>query len=160
MSSGRDWDRLLEELRADFDAGFAELRASASTGGSDAVVVITGEHAFALRLAQLGGIARADHIVPVPGIPPPGLGLAASGDRLVPVFDLAAALGCGSGGERLSWMLLADHLGERWGFACGRLVGLAAVGDATHIRTGGHRAEVVDLAACRSRLEPATTEDL
>jgi purine-binding chemotaxis protein CheW len=99
----------LNALRAAFDAQFAEAPAAEAEPGEALVGIrVGGEHA-AFRLSDLAGLQPTPRLMWVPGGPPAWRGLAGIRGKLVPVYDLAALLGLGSGAEAASWLALGRH---------------------------------------------------
>ncbi|MNS21499.1 CheW-like domain protein [compost metagenome] len=102
MSAG---DRL-NELRAAFDAQFADAPAAEAEPGEALVGIrVGGEHA-AFRLSELAGLQPTPRLMWVPGGPPAWRGLAGIRGKLVPVYDLAALIGLEPASEAASWLAL------------------------------------------------------
>jgi chemotaxis signal transduction protein len=96
--SGTSGARLrVEEMREEFDRGFAEPPPAPAGRTEEFLEVEVGRDPYALRLAELSGVQRAPRLTALPGAPPEVLGLAAVRGLVVPVFDLAALLGYGRG---------------------------------------------------------------
>ena len=87
----------VEELRAAFDAVFAEPPPAPAGQTDDFLTVEVGTDSYALRLTEMDGVHRAPQLTPLPGAPALLLGIAAVRGRVVPVFDLASLLGYGRG---------------------------------------------------------------
>jgi chemotaxis signal transduction protein len=87
----------VEELRAAFDAVFAEPPPAFAGQTDDFLTVEVGTDSYALRLAEMDGVHRAPRLTPLPGTPGLLLGVATVRGRVVPVFDLASLLGYGRG---------------------------------------------------------------
>lgn len=107
-----------DELRQMFDRLFIAPTRAAAPGCECFIGIRAGGDRLVLRLSELAGIEKRGRVVPLPGGDPALLGLAGIRRRLVPVYDLAALLGC-EGGAGSDW---------RWVGLCrsgGLLVGLA-----------------------------------
>ncbi|MEO8796627.1 MAG: chemotaxis protein CheW [Polyangiaceae bacterium] len=95
MSAARETRlRSAEELKAEFDAGFA-LAADAGRNAvtEDFLAIRIGEDAFALRLSEIAGLYVDRKIVPLLCERRALLGLATFRNVLAPVYDLRVLLG-------------------------------------------------------------------
>ena len=81
------------ELRDDFDRGFAAALRPAETGHSDVLCVRIGGEPFAIRLADIASLHARLRIVALPTGARELIGAAAIRAAIVPIYDLAAALG-------------------------------------------------------------------
>jgi purine-binding chemotaxis protein CheW len=82
-----------EELRAHFDAAFAEPPPEAAPAQVDLLAIRCGEHGFALRLAEVISVHTERKVVATPSPSPQLLGLAGVRGLVFPVYDLGALLG-------------------------------------------------------------------
>lgn len=135
-------------LREAFDHSFTLARAGAAEAAEALLAIRVRREPFALRVAELDGIAAARAIVPVKSARAGLLGIAGIRGELVPVFDLAALLGYPGEGERPGWIALAGRE-ERFGLAFAELEGHLTVPRAelaAPATPGGHRGPVLHLA--------------
>lgn len=153
----------VDELRRLFDESFAaEPRPISHARNGGGIIVRRGRHIYALDLGQLSGIEWSKGITPIPGRPRSALGLAVGRDRLIPVFDLPALLG--DAGDPLDvpgLLLLHDHQGATWAFACDAVVGrvdLPSNRGGEHVPFGERMTKLIDLGECRDRLAPHHSE--
>jgi chemotaxis signal transduction protein len=94
-------------LRETFDRAFARAPASDDDEKEDFLLVRTGGAPYALRMAEITGVAARRTIVPVPGRRAELLGLAGIRGSLVCVYSLCRLLGQGSATEDATWLALA-----------------------------------------------------
>jgi chemotaxis signal transduction protein len=102
------------ELRDDFDRGFAAALRPAETGHGDALCVRISGEPFAIRLADIASLHAGLRVVALPTGARELMGAAAIRASIVPVYDLAAALGMPRITEAL-WIVV--HCGGAAGFA-------------------------------------------
>lgn len=96
----------VEDLRDDFDRGFAEEVATVRAAAVDVLVVELGGALHAIRVSDIAAIAAGVTISYLPSAAPAVLGLAGIRGAVVPVFDLAALIGAGSiTPEAARWIL-------------------------------------------------------
>ena len=98
----------LAELRRAFDGSFAHPPAAAADGErvEHLLAVRAGDHAYAVRLAQVRSLHAVRRIVAAPGREPAFLGLTGLRGAVVPVYGLAAWLGH-EAGRAPAWFVLA-----------------------------------------------------
>ena len=107
IPDGRGPGGSAEDLRRRFDATFASPP-PAPAGELVALLAIkVGGDPYALRILEIGGLSEARKIVRVPGARGGVLGLAAHRGVVVPVFDLAAAIGYERSGGAPRWLVLS-----------------------------------------------------
>jgi purine-binding chemotaxis protein CheW len=80
-------------LRRAFDQSFSAPPAAVAAAREDLLAIRAGGEAYALRLAELAGVAAGRRITPLPTAVAGLRGLVGLRGRLVPVWDLAALLG-------------------------------------------------------------------
>jgi chemotaxis signal transduction protein len=101
------------ELRNEFDLSFALPREEEKEELERFVGVQASGQAYAFRVREIGGLAPARDVVPLPAgaAAPPGLlGLAGVQSALVPVFSLATLLGhAGPAEPRPQWFILCGR---------------------------------------------------
>jgi chemotaxis signal transduction protein len=102
------------ELRDDFDRGFAAALRSAETGHSDALCVRIGGEPFAIRLADIASLHTRLRVIALPTGARELIGAAAIRASILPVYDLAVALGLPRITEA-PWIIV--HCGGAAGFA-------------------------------------------
>ena len=102
-------DPRVATLRHDFDAAFARPPAERAEESEDLLAVRIAGDAFAVRLRDIDGVVANRRVVPFPGGHSDCLGVAGIRGLTVPVFDLAALLGYGAGGEAPQWMVLSGR---------------------------------------------------
>jgi chemotaxis signal transduction protein len=83
----------IETLREEFDAAFALPSRESSQGLQAFLTIRVGARPYALPLSELGWIAPAQRVTPLPSSDPALLGLSFVHGAAVPVFDLAVVLG-------------------------------------------------------------------
>ncbi len=105
-NSSNDLAQRLAELRTAFDQTFTLPAIQPGEDSLDFALIAAGEHCFALRMSELAGVAVNRKIVPVPGNLRGLLGLSTVEGQLVPVFDLAAALGLPTTRTNPRWLAL------------------------------------------------------
>lgn len=108
-----------ERLKGEFDRAFAELPAQAESGQEALLALNAGGDPYALSVSEIRALARDRPIAPVPGSAQGGfLGLAGLRGALMPVWDLAQALGYARPGKAAwlavsaaepSWALAFEH---------------------------------------------------
>ncbi|MBI3529213.1 MAG: chemotaxis protein CheW [Betaproteobacteria bacterium] len=80
-------------LRREFDSSFAQPPATDIALRENFLAVRIGGDAYAIRVAEIGGLYADRHVVPLPTPMPELLGLAGFRGQIAPVYDLAALLG-------------------------------------------------------------------
>ncbi len=110
---------LAERLKREFDDAFAAPRIASNGAGEMVVGIRVAGHAYALRMSQIGGLARDRRIVAIPSPVPELIGLAGVRGELVPTYSLAAWLGHGRE-PTTRWLALCGA-GERAGLAFGEI---------------------------------------
>jgi purine-binding chemotaxis protein CheW len=115
------------ELREAFDRAFADPPPAPGAGSEAMLAVRVGGQPYAIRLAEIGGLATDRPIVPVPSAIPELRGVAGIKGALVPVYSLAACLGCEQAEPR--WLVLCRGE-EPLAFALGELEGTLQVASA------------------------------
>jgi len=98
--------RTLEELRREFDRGFALAPQGAREVGERFIALRVGGEPCAIRLAEIAGLHAAGRVLPLPSGLASLLGAAGLRGRIVAVHDLAVLLGHGAGGKP-RWLALA-----------------------------------------------------
>lgn len=98
----------VEELRRAFDQRFAVPHHPRKGAQEDLLFVRLGGRRYAIRVRELRGLHHGRNTRPLPSMQAPMLGIAGIRGQLVPVYDLAALLGCDS-----------DRGGRRWLAICG-----------------------------------------
>jgi len=94
------------EMRRLFDASFACSRPPHLTAPERMLAISVGGEAFAVRVTETSGLAALEgEILPVPSDAPELLGLIGRRGAVVPVFSLAALLGCPSHDRDPKWLL-------------------------------------------------------
>jgi len=83
----------VEELRRAFDRAFAEAPDARNEPTEDLLAIRVAGKAYAVRMAEISGLAVDRRIVPVPGSLPELVGLVGVSGRIRPVYDLGALLG-------------------------------------------------------------------
>ena len=81
-----------EEMRADFDRGFAAARRVDIAAKHDLIAIRVGTEPFAIRLTEVSGLFADRKITRVPGSHNALLGIAGFRGALVPVYGLRALL--------------------------------------------------------------------
>jgi purine-binding chemotaxis protein CheW len=154
-----------DELRDDFDRGFAAALRPAETGHSDALCVRIGGEPFAIRLADVASLHARLRVVALPTGARELMGAAAIRASIVPVYDLAVALGMPRINEA-PWIVL--HRGGAAGFAFEVYEGHARVperstgGAAGHIvgqlTVDGQPRSVIDLSSVLAAIEKRSNQ--
>lgn len=96
----------LLRMRQDFDRAFALPVAAGSPDTEDFLALRAAGGGFVLRAREINGLAAERPITPMPGAPAAFLGLAGLRSGLVPVWDLAALLGCHGPRTENRWLVL------------------------------------------------------
>lgn len=150
------------ELRADFDRGFAAAPRPPEPGHSDVLCVRIGGEPCALRLGDIASLHAGLRIIAMPTRAPELIGAAAIRATIVPIYDLAIALGMPSAAA-VPWVVV--HRGGAAGFAFERYEGHARVAErsisagvqrghlAGHLVVGGQARSVVDLGSVLTTIE-------
>ena len=102
------------ELREAFDRGFAEAISPQRFSHSDLLCIAVGGESYAIRIVDIASLHAGLRVVALPSRAPELLGVAAIRANVVPIYDLATALGL-SGGAPPRWMVL--HRAAQAGFA-------------------------------------------
>jgi chemotaxis signal transduction protein len=97
----------VETLRQDFDATFARPFGDAGADTDDLLAILVGQRRYALRVAELGGVAAGLRVTRVPAANPGLLGLVGLRGALFPVYDLARVLGEPPPVEPPRWLALS-----------------------------------------------------
>jgi len=125
-----------DELRQLFDRLFIATPHAAALRRECFIGIRAGGDRLALRLSELAGLEKRCRVVPLPGCDPALLGLAGIRRRLVPVYDLAALLGCeGTAGNDWRWVGLC--------WSAGLLLGLAFDMQEDFIQTASTDAQAI-----------------
>jgi|HubBroStandDraft_6_1064221.scaffolds.fasta_scaffold1433668_1 chemotaxis signal transduction protein len=95
-----------EEMRADFDRGFAAARRVDIAAKHDLIAIRVGTEPFAIRLTEVSGLFADRKITRVPGSHNALLGIAGFRGALVPVYGLRALLRQ-SGTQSARWLVIA-----------------------------------------------------
>ncbi|HVY18717.1 MAG TPA: chemotaxis protein CheW [Bauldia sp.] len=95
-----------DALRAEFDRAFAEAPTGAHAEQVDLLAVRLGGDPFAIRLSDTSGLYSDRRLTPVPSAHREFRGMAGVRGALVPVYDLAAAMGYPPG-NTLRWLVIA-----------------------------------------------------
>ena len=96
-----------EDLKRAFDLTFQRPQVERDQELVHLLIVGVGNARFALKVADLAGLARAQTVVPIPGADSRLLGIAGLKGRMVAVCSLAAMIGYAeSSGEQNRWMVL------------------------------------------------------
>jgi chemotaxis signal transduction protein len=162
--------RDVRDLARLFDEAFADPEPAGAGGRSTFICLEAGGSPYAVPLPDVAALAAAGRIVPVPSDAPALLGLGVVGDRVVPVFDLAALLGGQASLEPARWLLLpagADPIA----LAFSRLEGQsrlpeaevppppdAAPGAGRAVRIGERWRPILDLGRLRAAARPAVVD--
>jgi purine-binding chemotaxis protein CheW len=96
-----------EALRQEFDATFARAFGDAELECDDLLAVLVGRRRYALRVAELGGVAAGRRVTPVPSGDAALLGLVGVRGDVVPVYDLARLMGEAPAVEPPRWLALS-----------------------------------------------------
>ena len=96
-----------EELKRSFDLTFQQPLVECGQELVHLLIVRVGTARFALKVADLAGLARAQTVVPIPGSDSGLLGIAGLKGRMVAVHSLAAMIGSPElSTEQNRWMVL------------------------------------------------------
>jgi chemotaxis signal transduction protein len=114
------------ELRDAFDRGFAGAVVPPDTSRSDVLCIGVGGQPCAIRLGDIASLHAALQIVALPSPAPELLGVAAIRATVLPIYDLAAALGM-PGAAAVRW--IAVHRDGQAGFAFERYDGHTRIAD-------------------------------
>ena len=102
-----------EDLKRSFDQSFQQPLVERGQELVHLLIVRIGSSRFALKVADLAGLARAQTVVPIPGADSALLGLAGLKGRMVAVHSLAAMIGCQElSTEQNRWMVLCRRQKE------------------------------------------------
>ena len=94
-----------EELKHSFDLTFQQPLVERSQELVHLLIVRIGNARFALKVADLAGLARAQTVVPIPGADAGLLGIAGLKGRMIAVYSLAAMIGSSElSTEQNRWM--------------------------------------------------------
>lgn len=99
-------ERRVAQLRSAFDNAFAQPLAEPQQDGVELLIVSAGGQTYAIRTSELAGVEVDRKLVPLPATAPELLGLCAAQGELVPVFELAAALGAQAAKNSPRWIAL------------------------------------------------------
>ena len=80
-------------LRREFDRSFASAPVTEIARLENMLAVRVGGDAYAIRVAEIGGMYADRRVVPLPSVMPSLLGMTGFRGQLAPVYDLAALLG-------------------------------------------------------------------
>ena len=105
--SGRAIEDRAAALRRAFDESFAAAPPPAAPPTEDFLSVRVAGDPYALRLSDVARVSAAPKIVAVPSRRLAVLGVAAVRGALVPMYSLAALLGCDAGRASHRWVALA-----------------------------------------------------
>lgn len=100
-------ERRVAQLRSAFDNAFALPLAQPQPDGVELLIVSAGGQTYAMRTSELAGVEVDRKLVPLPAAAPELLGLCAAQGELVPVFELAAALGAPTAKTSPRWIALS-----------------------------------------------------
>lgn len=107
MSTLSPVSKRVSELRHAFDEARAiPFSERAEEQAENLLAIRISGDAYAIKVSEIAGLATGRKIVPVPGPIPELLGLAGFRGTLVPVYNLNALLGYGSGAEQPRWLAL------------------------------------------------------
>ncbi len=96
-----------EDLKRSFDLTFQEPLVERGQELAHLLIVRIGGARFALKVADLAGLVRAQTVVPIPASGSGLLGLAGLKGRMVAAYSLAAMIGCPElSTEQARWMVL------------------------------------------------------
>jgi purine-binding chemotaxis protein CheW len=147
-------------LRRAFDDSFAQPPQARGEPPERLLLVELDGEGYALRLADVAGLAASRPITPIPSRAPALLGLAGLRGNLVPVYALAPLLGRAAAPEGPRWLVTVRGE-EPLGLAFATFVGyaelpaadFAAVGhDDRHPDGAARRAHVRSLVRARGRI--------
>lgn len=93
MSAPREQPPSAAQLRQDFDDSFTRAPAGIRPPELDLLLLEAGGLHYAVRLSQVSAVHAEHHVVPVPSPDPLLRGLVGLRGSVLPVYDLAAALG-------------------------------------------------------------------
>jgi chemotaxis signal transduction protein len=110
------------DLARAFDGAFALPPRDAAPDWEDLLAVRVDDEPYALRVAELGGVATERRITAVPSSNPALLGLVGLRGIIVPVFDLARLLAGSSARTPPRWVARTRDV-EPLGFGFGSLEG-------------------------------------
>jgi chemotaxis signal transduction protein len=96
-----------EQLRREFDQGFASVPSETAKGLEDVLLVRVCGDGYALRTSELRGVLAVSKLTPLPASDPALLGLVSVRGLLVPVFGLPRLLGYEPTPEPVRWLSLA-----------------------------------------------------
>ena len=82
-----------EELRREFDRAFGEPVLRRDENLDELLAISAGGQAYAISLGEIQGLYRDKRITPLPGAPDGLLGVATFRGNVLPVYDLARAVG-------------------------------------------------------------------
>jgi len=151
-----------DELRDAFDGGFAAPPSAPDTGYGDVLCVRVGGEPYAIRLGDIASLHARLRIIGVPTAAPELIGVAAIRSAVVPIYDLAIALGM-PGAAATPW--IAVHRDGTAGFAFEGFEGHARIPERSvsagaqrghlvgQVAVGGQPRSIVDLASVLSALE-------
>ncbi|HEY5208797.1 MAG TPA: chemotaxis protein CheW [Stellaceae bacterium] len=97
----------LAALRSEFDRGFAAAPSGAVAAGEGMLAIGVGGERFLVRLAEIAGLYVDRRIVPVPAANTALLGITGLRGVILPVFGLAALLGCPPADTGPRWLAVA-----------------------------------------------------
>lgn len=80
-------------LRQEFDLSFAQAPRVATGSLENLLAIRVGGDAYAIRIAEIGGLYADRRIMPLPTLVPELLGVAGFRGQIAPVYDLGALLG-------------------------------------------------------------------
>jgi chemotaxis signal transduction protein len=108
MSASFAFEQRAEALRLEFDRAFAAKPATREDAVDDLLLIRISSVSFALRVSEIGGVAKDRVVVPVPSGRPELLGLAGIRGTVICVYDMAALLGLAKGGAAPPWLALGN----------------------------------------------------
>lgn len=96
----------VEALREAFDRSYAQPPVLEAVRTEDLLAIRVAGNPYALRVAEIAGLFADRAVVPVPSAAPELLGVSGLRGAIVPVYDLAALLGCPARAAP-RWLVLA-----------------------------------------------------
>jgi chemotaxis signal transduction protein len=150
------------ELRDTFDRGFAVAPQPPAAAHGGVLCIRVGREPYAIRLGDVASLHAGLRIVALPSRAPELIGVAAIRSNVVPIYDLALALGM-AGAAALRWTVV--HGGGLAGFAFEDYEGHARIAEGSmsaalqrghlvgQVVVGGRPRSVVDLGSVLIAIE-------
>lgn len=97
------------DMRREFDSSFAAPPSGPGEDHESLITIRVAGEAFAVRTAQITGLAKLKRIVPVPSRALGLLGITAARGALFPAYDVATLLDLSAAGRERAWIMFSGR---------------------------------------------------